>query len=153
MWPPIVVSLFGLLWLVPTNRDETKWLAIWCPPLFCFCAALLQCTSLFCIHIKINFHAFYAFLDCFILLLLVFIKWNKIICRPFFTTQKFIVNCHLVQRLLALPTHIIRYYNLKTSSERILLYKVQVKNKMRSHSWQTAFRLKCLVFKTIHVVK
>ena len=153
MWPPTVVSLF---WRFVAGSNKWRQDQVVCQlvsPLFCFCAALLQCTSLFCIYIKINFNAFYAFFIFFILLLLVFIKWNKTIHRPFFTTQKCIVNCHLVQPLLTLPTTTIRYYNLLTPWEKILMYKVQVKNKMRSHSLQTAFRLKYLIFKTIHIVK
>ena len=43
-----------------------------------------------------------------------------------------IVNCHLIQSLLTLLTTIIRYYNLKTFWEKILVYKVQVNKKMRS---------------------
>jgi len=105
----IILMFCGWFQQMETRQDKTR--PSGCQlvsPLFCFCAALFQCTRLFCIHIKINFNTFCDFFRFFILLLLVFIKWNKTIHRQFFTTQKFIVNYHSVQPLLTLPTTIIR---------------------------------------------
>jgi hypothetical protein len=41
-WPVMITSCnincFNFVWPVPTNRNETTWLANWLPPLTCYCA-------------------------------------------------------------------------------------------------------------------
>jgi hypothetical protein len=59
---------------------------------------------------------------------------------PLYTTQTFIVNCHLVQHVFALIKAITRYYNLKTPRRKILVFKHPVKNKMRYYSLQNYFQ-------------
>lgn len=64
-----------------------------------------------------------------------------------------VVNCDVVQHVLALITSVIKYCTLKTPWGEMLVYKHQVENKMRFHSLQTTFKFKCQVSNTIHIVK
>jgi hypothetical protein len=65
----------------------------------------------------------------------------------------FIINRHLVQHVSASATAVFRYYHLQTPWGKIPFFRHQIENKRRSHTLETAFRLKCRVSKMIRIVK
>jgi hypothetical protein len=58
LWSPVLYHSFGRVWLLPTDQDETTWLASRRPPLTCCGTDHFQLSRALSFHLKRFIHSF-----------------------------------------------------------------------------------------------